>query len=65
MQKDLYLYFFLNQQSITWSTMADHSSYFVTMYKRTKQYEEREEKRERKKREEREQNKKKRENELN
>ena len=31
----LLFFFFLNQQFITWSTMAGHGSYFVTMYRRT------------------------------
>jgi len=33
----LILLFFLNQQFITQSTMADHGSYFVTTLNRTKQ----------------------------
>jgi len=33
--------FFLNQQFITWSTMADHGSYVITMYKASKLHGER------------------------
>jgi len=48
-----YFYLFLNQQFITWHTVVDRGSYFVTTYKRSelhreKETEERE--RERKKR---------------
>ena len=32
-------FFFLNQQFITWDMRADHGSYFVTMYKKSKLYE--------------------------
>ena len=32
-------FFFLNQQFITWCTVADRDSYFVTMYKRSRLHE--------------------------
>jgi len=33
-----YIYIFSNQQFVTWDTMADYGSYFVTTYKRCKQH---------------------------
>jgi len=39
-------FFFLNQQFITWCTVADCGSYFVTTYNRSRLHEEMENKRE-------------------
>jgi len=35
-------YFFLNQQFITWSTVADCGSYFIATYKRHRLHDEKE-----------------------
>ena len=39
-------FFFLNQQFITWHVVADHGSYFVTIYNRSRLHEEMEKERE-------------------
>jgi len=40
--------FFSSQPFITWGVRADHGSYFITMYTRTEQHEERKGKKKRK-----------------
>ena len=37
---NIFFFFFLNQQFITWHTVVDHGSYFVTTYNRSKLHEE-------------------------
>jgi len=43
---NLITFFFLNQQFITWHAVADHGSYFVTTYNRSRLHEETEKERE-------------------